>query len=720
MGSSSSKAFDYDAQLLNDKNEYSIEYKTEGEDYKGCTVPRRNAKKPEGMNSLMYEDEDGGCKTVWELFQAGVKKFPDNELFGTRVYELDEKKSEYVKNDKGFPNRKKYFWETYTQTNEIVAGLGSGLLELGAKQGDNIGIFANNRAEWMQASLATYSQNMRTVSLYATLGNDAVEYICGHAETKVVFTEKAGAKAILKILDKMKLTTVVQFDYNANYGNVLDKIDEEDKKKYEEAGVKLVGFSEVLEMGRKAANPVNPPTADDLCYIMYTSGTTGKPKGAMLSHGNLASAVGVTPVCIPMSDKDVHLSYLPLAHIFETLVEVGMMANGAKIGYYQGNVKMLTMDMQEVKPTILCGVPRVFSRMYSQVFAKVAEANCIKQWAFKKGYNTQAALLRLGKPRDQSWDKKIFSKLAAKLGLQRCRMVVTGAAPCPPYLMEFLKIAFSAKVVQGYGMTESAACTSLSGLDDVCVGHVGPPVPACEVKLVDIPEMNYLSTDKPPRGEIQVRGPAVFKGYFKAKEKTEETIVDGWLCTGDVGRWNPNGTLSIIDRKKNIFKMANGEYIAAEKIENVYAKAPMIGQMWVYGNSFRNTVLAVVVPNAEAVVNFAKDKGWWKCEAALATPEFLEAFAKLCEEKADEIKKAVQASMATQNQKLKKFEYVKDILIEGQIDNMLNGFTEQNECLTPTFKLRRPFLLKRYVKQLKELYTVNGEPPQENEKWPGE
>jgi long-chain acyl-CoA synthetase len=291
--------------------------------------------------------------------------------------------------------------------------------------------------------------------------------------------------------------------------------------------------------------------------------------------------------------------------------------------------------------------------------------------------------------------------------------------------MEFLRVVIGAVVLQGYGLTETCAATCVTEEADICLGHVGPPVPCCEVKLEDVPEMGYTKDDKPyPRGEVCVRGPNVFRGYYKNEEATKGALVDGWLHTGDVGRWNPNGTLSIIDRKKNIFKLSQGEYIAAEKIETVYAKSPLVGQCWVYGNSYKSFVVSVIVPNAEPLSNICKEKGWWGNDAAdyvVGSSEFCEHFHKVCQgdHKAD-INKIVFDSIKEQNKHLKGFEKVKAIFIESEIDALLTGFTEVNQCMTPTFKLRRPYLLKRYVKHLKEMYTALGSPPNASEKWGGE
>jgi long-chain acyl-CoA synthetase len=235
--------------------------------------------------------------------------------------------------------------------------------------------------------------------------------------------------------------------------------------------------------------------------------------------------------------------------------------------------------------------------------------------------------------------------------------------------------------------------------------------------------MEYLHTDQPcPRGEVLIRGPNVFAGYFKNTEETEKCFTDGdWLCTGDIGKWNPNGTLSIIDRRKNIFKLSQGEYVAAEKVEGVYGKSGVVGQIFVYGNSFKSMIIAVVVPNAEAVHAHAVAQGWWQGSSIPGSDGFTDAFEQLCVgEHANELKTFLFESISQQNSQLKGFEKVKAIVVEGRLNQMLMGFTEQNQCMTPTFKLRRPQLLHRYIKELKQAYADLGEAARDDESWPGE
>lgn len=273
-------------------------------------------------------------------------------------------------------------------------------------------------------------------------------------------------------------------------------------------------------------------------------------------------------------------------------------------------------------------------------------------------------------------------------------------------------------MLSGYGLTETSAATAVSRPDDPTIGHNGPPLSCCEVKLESVEEMNYLVTDDPPTGEVLVRGPNVFKGYYKNDKATEEAFTDGWLHTGDVGRWNPNGTLSIIDRKKNIFKLAHGEYVASEKVEAEYSKAECVNQIFVYGNSYKPYVMAVVVPETEWLLHHIQQKGIkWNSKLKVASPEYREAFQKVCADNYDLVRDIILENLREYEKALKGFEKLKDIHVEVHLDELLQGFNVENECLTPSFKLRRPFLLDRYVEQLKALYTKHGEAPTADENW---
>jgi len=419
-----------------------------------------------------------------------------------------------------------------------------------------------------------------------------------------------------------------------------------------------------------------------------------------------------------------HFSYLPLAHIFELMVEIFCIHTGIAIGFGCGNIKKLVEDLTALRPTLFVGVPRIYGKFFEKFWAGISEGSFLTQKIANEAFKASTIYIR-DNVRSGFYDTVMWNRVAAKMGLDRCKVCITGAAPMPGYLMEFMKLVTNCPILQGYGLTETTATGGLSLPDDTTVGHIGVPPMAVEMRLKDVPEMKYLHTDtvtvdgkdlSAPRGEIQIRGEVVFKGYYKMREKTEEVLdSDGWFSTGDIGRINPNGTISIIDRKKNIFKLSQGEYIAVEKVENQYTKSPSLNQVWVYGNSHKSFIVAVVVPNALWVT--AKLGNRWTSQAAPASDEFNNDFLKICTENYDEVKKWVFEDMKKNIGKLKGFEKIKDIHMEIELDNLLQGFNVVNNCLTPSFKLKRPQLLARYKEVIMELYTKNGQAPTPGEEW---
>lgn len=279
------------------------------------------------------------------------------------------------------------------------------------------------------------------------------------------------------------------------------------------------------------------------------------------------------------------------------------------------------------------------------------------------------------------------------------RVMVSGSAPLSPKVMIFFRCLLGVPVLEGYGQTEASAAATVSHPDDLAsAGHVGGPVPAVDIVLVDVPEMGYLSTDTSHheetcqgRGEICVRGPPVFIGYYKGEEKTKEAVDDeGWLHSGDVGMWTPEGQLKIIDRKKNIFKLAQGEYVAAEKIENVLNQSLLISQNFVHGDSFQTYLVAIVVPDEDPVRSWAKEN----------LPDAENApFLEIC--KSNELKKEILSEVRRLSKVngLQGFETVKAVYLEPNI------FTPENGLVTPTFKLKRPQLRDHFAKQIEEMYA---------------
>lgn len=420
-----------------------------------------------------------------------------------------------------------------------------------------------------------------------------------------------------------------------------------------------------------------------------------------------------------------------------------MLARGGYIGYFsQGTPKKLTVDWAAIRPTLIAGVPKVFDEMIK------TSAKTKKKWIVK------------------GWKSWVLGKLplcvampvARKvIGWNECKLVVSGSAPLLPSTGAWLrKVLGSRPLVEGFAMTETAALGFASTPGDDNLGHCGVPFDMVEVRLQSEPEFSchaedYILVDGEkvdcPRGEIQILGPANMTGYFKNDQATAETLTsDGWLMTGDLGRINPNGTISIIGRKKNRFKLANGEYIAPAKLEGIYGKAEAVKQIWFYGNSFKNVVVAVVTPDSQWAKALLKAADRWPKgeDADPASAEFRAKFHKVCSDKDNNQflteqmwkvlhgdgetlpDKNVDTSTLKRHEKLPSKDASKQpcaetkrfpIILETDIDELGNGFNVANKCLTPTFKLRRKNLKERNMDKLKATYTDLGYAPKDGEKW---
>ncbi|ORZ36869.1 hypothetical protein BCR44DRAFT_49634 [Catenaria anguillulae PL171] len=621
-------------------------------------------------NSELYTTP-AGINNLHENFLTGVKISGDAPYLGRR------------KMTGGVAGE--FEWESYNQVYTRVKNLGSGLVGFGLGVQDPLGLFSVNRSEWVIGEQASYMYSLVTVPLYDTLGIEAIEHILNQTEMKVCMATYDKAQVLLKYKSRLPmLTTVV----------VMDEFPEQFIADCKAVGLVAIGMAAVESQGAQVQREPRLPEPDHLATICYTSGTTGVPKGAMLTHRNMLSCATSLQIIskyrrFPALGKDdVHISYLPLAHVFERAIQQLVVFHGARVGFYQGDTLKLLDDVAELKPTFFVSVPRLFNRIYDKVWAGVKAKGGVAEFLFKTAFAQKKSGVKRGTLNHMLWDKLVFANVRAKLG-GRVRFLFTGSAPISADVMEFLRICFSCDVLEGYGQTESSAGISITFAGDYAGGNIGVPIPCGIVKLVDVPSMNYTSADTPyPRGEICIKGNQVFKGYYKEPEKTKEALdADGWLHTGDVGMWDEYGRLVIVDRVKNIFKLAQGEYIAPEKIENVYAKHELVAQAFVYGDSLKASLVGVVIPDAETLVPWAKAQG------------YSGDFEELC--KNAEIKKKILSMLVSHGKAndLKGFENVRDIHVDSEL------FSVENNLLTPTFKLKRADATNKYRAQLDAMYA---------------
>ncbi|XP_074573623.1 long chain acyl-CoA synthetase 4-like [Curcuma longa] len=613
-----------------------------------------------------------GVDSCWDIFRLSAEKFPGRNMLGRRTV-VDGKAGKYV-------------WMTYKEVYDTVIKVGASIRNCGIEQGGRCGIYGANCTEWIISMEACNAHGIYCVPLYDTLGAGAVEFILCHAEVQIAFIEEKKIPEVLKTLHVSSkfLKTLVSFG----------KVTSDQREVVEKFGLAIFEWDEFLLLGHDKQFDLPTKKKDDVCTIMYTSGTTGDPKGVLISNKSIVSLIsGVDRFlhCVneQLTEDDIYISYLPLAHIFDRVIEEMFIYRGASIGFWRGDVKLLVEDIGELKPTIFCAVPRVLDRIFTGLQTKISTGGMLKQTLFNLSYKYKLHNMARGSKHEEAakiCDRLVFNKVKDGLG-GKVRLILSGAAPLATHVEKFLRVVTCAHVLQGYGLTETCAGTFASLPNDFSMlGTVGPPVPNVDVRLESVPEMNYDALSKVPQGEICIRGDTLFAGYHKREDLTEEVMVDGWFHTGDIGEWQPDGSMKIIDRKKNIFKLSQGEYVAVENLENIYGLVHALDSIWIYGNSFESTLVAVVNPNMQALEHWAQTNG------------ISGDFASLCQnQKAKEYILGELAKIGKEK-KLKGFEFIKAV----HLDPVL--FDIERDLLTPTYKKKRPQLQKYYKSVIDDLY----------------
>ncbi|XP_030835502.1 long-chain-fatty-acid--CoA ligase 5 [Strongylocentrotus purpuratus] len=623
------------------------------------------------MNEACYKPSQffSEVSTVYEAFKRGQKVSNDGNFLGARTG----------------PNRS-YEWMSYSQAEEKARLLGSGLMAHGNQPGSCVGIFSQNRPEWTISDLACVHYSMISVPLYNSLGWKSCRYIVNKTlmSTLIVDTVEK-ATSIIDHADAMPSLRVVV---------VMDLPDEgtsDLRQRYTAQGIELCTFEEVLRHGAQKQADLVLPSPNDINTICFTSGTTGLPKGVPLKHKNHIanhSAIFATYQDSEMMDHaDVHLSLLPCPHVYERGNIYNVMTMGLQVGFFSGDILKLIDDAQELKPTIFAAVPRLYNRLFDRIRTTVDSGSTIKKAIFNHALNQKMKDLEQGTlSRDTVWDKLVFKKVQEILG-GRLRYMYTGGAPISGEVITFLRCVFGCSFVQAYGQTETTSCMTHTLPSDTTNGHIGPPGGGVEIKLIDVPELDYYADNN--QGEICVKAANVFEGYLDNPELTAEALdEDGWVHSGDIGEWTETGTLKLIDRKKHIFKMSQGVYIAPEKIENTLVRNPLIQQVFVYGDSTKANLVGIVVPDPESFPAFAAKSG---VKGSLR---------EICQDK--KAKDALLARLQEYGRRkdLLGFEEMKDIRLHDE------PFSEQNGLLTPSLKNKRPDIAKEFEEEIRDMYTT--------------
>jgi len=564
---------------------------------------------------------------------------------------------------------KRISWNEYGRAVREVA---AGLIATGLRPEDRVAVLGENRPEWLFCHLAAMSAGGATCGVYPTSAPAQVAYVVGHSEARLLFVEnEEQVDKVLQIMDELPVEEVVVWDPKGLWGFSHPKIR---------------FFDEFLEKGRSylAEHPrcveerMEKIQPDDTAMIIYTSGTTGPPKGAMLSHHNILTLTEAFVEANPFHETDEMLSYLPLAHIYENLVSLFQAIWAGGTVNFVESLETLPHNLREVSPTIFCSVPRIWEKFLSMIDIRMSDSTPVKKLLYKAAVKVGLEYVKTSKgtPERLRWAILywplywlVLYHLKRQLGFERIRLAVCGAAPASPELFQFYN-ALGVPLREGYGQTESTGVIAVQRLDRPRWGYVGEPIPRIEVKIAE-------------DGEILVRGPNVFKGYFKDPELTAQTIVDGWLHTGDVGALE-DGFLKILDRKKDILITAGGKNITPAFIENKLKFSSYIQDAVVIGDG-RKYLVALILIDEDNVTKYAQDH-----RIPFTT------FADLTQN--PEIQKLIAEEVAKVNKTLSRVETIKKFAL------LPRRFYEEDGDVTPTKKVKRRFLEKRYADLIEKLY----------------
>jgi long-chain acyl-CoA synthetase len=559
----------------------------------------------------------------------------------------------------------KWVDRSFAEVQEIVRALSLGLIDLGVAKGDKVSILANTRPEWTYADFAALSAGATVVPIYQTNSPEECQYVLENSDAKIVIVEDD------EQLEKIR-------EVRAN----LPKL--EQVVRMTGSSEDTISFDELIARGnaRPAAeweqrwSTVEP---SDICTFIYTSGTTGPPKGCIISHGNYRSMLDMVNETSVVEPEDISYLYLPLAHSFALLVQLGSFDLGATLAYWERDPLKILPNLAELKPTYFPSVPRIFEKIYTAASSGMEKEGGLKKaifdWAVgvgEKVRKTERAGRKPGFLLSKKYgfaDAKVLSKIRSLFG-GNLRLAVSGAAPINPDILRFFDAA-GVLVLEGWGMTETSTAATISTPDDFKIGTIGKPFPGCEIKIAD-------------DGEILVKGPNVFQGYYKNEEATRETIVDGWLHTGDIGEIDSQGFIKITGRKKDIIITAGGKNITPANLEAEIKQHPLVSQCVVVGDR-KPYLVALVTLDPEDAASYAKEHG------LSADPEQLAAD--------ESIRKSIEAHVGKINEKFARVEQVKKIAI------LPHDLSQESGELTPTLKVKRAVVTSKHEDAIERLYA---------------
>jgi long-chain acyl-CoA synthetase len=555
---------------------------------------------------------------------------------------------------------------SFTEVAEIVRPLAFGLVTLGIEKGDRVAILGNTRPEWTYFDFAALSIGATVVPIYQTNSPEECRYVLENSDSKVVVVEDAEQLAkVRQVRDQLpRLEHIVMMTGSA-----------EDAIAMEDLAAKGTGGD-----GATWKTLYEAVTPADICTFIYTSGTTGPPKGCIISHGNYRAMLDMVNDVSVIEEEDLAYLYLPLAHSFALLIQFGTFDLGTALAYWERDPLKILPNLAELKPTYFPSVPRIFEKIYTAATSGIEKEGGLKKrifdWAIKTGAKMREVERSGRQPgfllqRQYAFaDEKVLSKIRNLFG-GRIRLAVSGAAPINPEILRFFDAA-GVLVLEGWGMTETSTAATISTPEDFKVGTIGKPFPGCEVKIAD-------------DGEILVKGPNVFQGYHKNPEATRETIVDGWLHTGDIGEVDSQGFIKITGRKKDIIITAGGKNITPANLEAEIKQHPLVSQCVVVGDR-RPYLVALVTLDPEEAIKHAQENNLPEDPAQLAANP--------------DVKAAIDAHVEKINQNFARVEQVKKIAI------LTHDLSQESGELTPTLKVKRAVVAQKHEDAIEQLYAA--------------